>query len=79
LLHHICANWFSNGNVHQGVEVVFSDKDIHSSSNVVKEKVGNFHLNMCSTIQNNNCDNTLKCIMRFCTFIPIRAPKQMDT
>jgi hypothetical protein len=61
--------------VHQGPEVIFDDKDIHSSLGVAKEKVGDLLLNMCSTFQINNYDNILKCIMGYCTFIPIGASK----
>jgi len=46
-LDHFCASQVSNHDVHQGLKVIFDDKDIHSLSNVVKEKVGNVPLNMC--------------------------------
>jgi hypothetical protein len=69
LLHHICVNWVNNDNVHQVLEVVYGDKDIHSSSGVAKEKVKNPFLNMCCTFQNNNYDNILKCVVGCYTFI----------
>jgi hypothetical protein len=78
-MHHICANGISNDNVYQNVQVVFNDKDIHSSLSVVKEKVGDLLLNMCSTFQNYNCDNVSKCIVRCYTFTLARAFKQMGT
>jgi hypothetical protein len=37
-----------NDDVHQGLEAISSDKDIHSSLGVVKEKVKDLPLNMCS-------------------------------
>jgi hypothetical protein len=50
-LHHIYAHRVNNDDVHQGSE------DIHSSSSVAREKVGDLPLNMCSILQNNSCDN----------------------
>jgi len=67
-----------NDDVHQGLKVISSDKDIHSSSGVAREKVGDL-VNMSSIFQNNSCDNILKCIMGYFMFTPIRAPKQMGT
>jgi len=72
-LHHICANWVNNDNVHQALEIIYGDKDIHSSSGVAKEKVKNPLLNMCYTFQSNNYDNILKCIAGCCTFILARC------
>ncbi len=69
----------STNNVHQDVKVVLDDKDIHSLSSVMKVKVGDLPLNMCSIFQNNSCNNILKCIVGYCTFIPTRALKQMGT
>jgi len=71
-LHHICVNWVNNDDVHQALEVVYGDKDIHSSLGVAKENVRNPLLNMCSTFQSNNYDNILKCIVGCCMFIPGR-------
>ncbi len=56
-LHHIYASWISNDNIHQGLEVVFTDKDINLLSNVMREKVGDFPLNMCSILQSNSGNN----------------------
>ncbi len=42
-------SWVSNDDVHQGSETFSDDKDIHSSLGVVKEKVRDLLLNMCST------------------------------
>jgi len=39
----------NNDNVHQSSKAIFSDKNIHSSSGVAKEKVGPLSLKMCST------------------------------
>jgi hypothetical protein len=71
------VNQISNDGIHQGPKVVSGDKDIHSSSGVVRDKVGDLLLNMCSTFQNNSCDNIPKCIMGYYTFIPTGALKQM--
>ncbi len=49
-LHHIYASWLNNDNVHQSLEVVYDNKDIHVLLGVVKEKVGNLPLNMCSIL-----------------------------
>jgi hypothetical protein len=68
LLHHICASRVNNDDVHQSSEAISDDKDIHLSSNVVKEKVGGLPLNMCSILQNNNCDNILNCIMGYIVY-----------
>jgi hypothetical protein len=65
LLHHIYANRISNDDIHQGPEVVFGDKDIHSSLDVTREKVGELPLNMCSTLQNNSYNDILKYIMGY--------------
>ncbi len=78
-LHHIYASWVNNDNVHQDLEIISNDKDIYSSSNVAREKVGNLLLNMCYTFQNNSCDSIPKCIVGCCTFIATGAPKQMGT
>jgi hypothetical protein len=53
LLHHICASHVSNDNIHQGLKIVSSDKDIHASLDVARVKVGNLLLNMCSILQGN--------------------------
>jgi hypothetical protein len=79
LLHNICASRVNNDDVHQGPKTIVGDKDIHSSSSVVKEKVGDLPLNMCSTLQNNSYDSISNCIMSYYTIIPIRASKQMST
>ncbi len=76
-LHHICASQINHDDVHKGLEIVFGDKDIHSSSAIAREKVGNLLLNMCSTLQSNSYDSILKCIMGCCVFILARALKQM--
>jgi hypothetical protein len=65
--------------MHQGLETISTNKDIHSSLNVAREKVGDLHLNMCSTFQNNSHNNIPKCIMGYCTFIHAWALKQMGT
>jgi hypothetical protein len=75
-LHHICASWVNNN---QGPKTIFNDKDIHSSSNVTKEKVGDLPLNMCSILQINSCNNIPKCIMGCYMFIPKSASEQMTT
>jgi hypothetical protein len=78
-LRHICVSQVNNDNVHQSPKVVSSDNDIHLSSNVTKEKVGDLPLNMCSILQNNSYDSIPKCVMGCCTLTPIGAPKQMGT
>jgi hypothetical protein len=78
-LHHICASQVNNDDVYQGSKVISSDKDIHLLSSVVKEKVGDLPLNMCSTLQNNNCDSILKYIVGCYMVILARIPKQMGT
>jgi len=60
-LHHICANQISNDNVHQSTDVVSNNKNIHSSSGVVREKVGDLLLNMCFAFQSNNYNSIRKC------------------
>jgi hypothetical protein len=55
------VSWVNNDNVHQSSEVVFGDKDIHLLLGVAKEKVGDFPLNMCSTLQSNNCEYVEVC------------------
>jgi hypothetical protein len=75
---YIYLNQLSNDNVHQSPKVVSNYKNIHSLSGVAKENVGNLLLNMCSTYQNNSCDNILKCIMGCCMLTLTRASKQMN-
>jgi hypothetical protein len=77
-LHHISASQVNNDNVHQSLEVVYSDNDIQSTSNVAREKVGDLPLNMCSIFQNNSCNNISKCIMNYYMFTLARALKQMS-
>jgi hypothetical protein len=72
-LHHIYVSQVSNDDVHQGLEVVFGDKDIHSLFDVAREKVGDLLLNMCSILQINNYNNIPKCIVGYYMFIPIKA------
>jgi len=62
-LHHICVNWVNNDNVHQSIKVVSSNKIIHSLSSMAREKVEDLLLHMCSTFQNNSCNNILKCVV----------------
>ncbi len=71
-------NQVINDDVHQGLKVIYGDKDIHSSLGVAREKVGDL-MNMSSIFQNNSCDSILKCIMGYCMFTRIGAPKQMGT
>jgi hypothetical protein len=78
-LQHICANWVSNDNIHQGLEAIPNDKYIHLLSGATREKVDDLLLNMCSTFQNNNYDSILKCIVGYYMFTLERAPKQMGT
>ncbi len=79
LLHHICVSWFNNDNIHQGSEVLSGDKDIHSSSSVANEKVGDLLLNMCSIFRSNSYDNISKYIVGYYMLISTRALKQMGT
>jgi hypothetical protein len=78
-LHHICVSRINNDKVHQSMEAVFGNKNIHLLSGVAKEKVGDFPLNMCSTFQSNSCNNISKCVVACCMFTPIGALKQMGT
>jgi hypothetical protein len=78
-LHHIYASRVNNDDVHQGLEVVYCDNDIQSTSTVAREKVRDLPLTMCSILQNNSCDNISKCIMDYCTLTLARALKQMNT
>jgi hypothetical protein len=75
LLNHICANYVNNDNVHQSSKVVSGDKDVHSSLGMVKEKIKDLLLNICSILQSNSCANILKCVMGCCTLTCIRASK----
>jgi hypothetical protein len=59
-------------------KIVYGDKDIHSSLSVVREKVEDLPLNICSILQNNSCDSISKCIMGYYMVIPKRALKQMS-
>jgi hypothetical protein len=43
------ANQVNNDDIHQGLEVISNDKDIHLSLGVVSKKVGDLPLNMCPT------------------------------
>jgi hypothetical protein len=78
-LDHIYENWINNDNVHQNTEVVFNNKNIHSSLDVAKEQVGDLPSNMCSILQSNSYNNILKCIVGCCTFTLVGTPKQMGT
>jgi len=76
-LHHICINHVNNDNIHQGLKVVFTDKDIHLLLGVTREKVEDLPLNMCSILQINSYDNIPNSIVGYCMFIVVGAPKQM--
>jgi hypothetical protein len=76
-LHHICASQVNNDNVHQSTEAVSSNKNIHSSSSVTREKVGDLPLNMCSVLESNSYNNISKCVVGYYTLIPTGALKQM--
>jgi hypothetical protein len=52
-LHHNCASWISNDDIHQGLEIVSGDKDVHSSLYVARSKVRDLLSNMCSILQSN--------------------------
>jgi hypothetical protein len=79
LLHHIYANQINNDDICQGLKTISNDKDIHLLLGVVRKKVGDLPLNMCSILQINSCNNIPKCIMCCYMFIPERALEQMDT
>jgi hypothetical protein len=79
LLHHIYASQVSNDDIHQGLETIFGDKDIHLSLDMAREKVGDLLLNMCSTFQSNSYDSIPKCIVSFYTFTLAGGSKQMGT
>jgi hypothetical protein len=74
-LHHIYANWINTNNIHQSLEVVFGEKDIHLSLGVAREKVKDLPLNKGFVFQNNSCDSILKCIMNYYMFTPTWALK----
>jgi hypothetical protein len=76
-LHHIYANQVNNDNVHQSMEVVSSNKNIHLSTSVATKKVGDLPLNMCSTLQSNSCNSISKCVVGYYTLTFIKALKQM--
>jgi len=78
LLEHIYVSQVNNDNIHQGLEVISGNKNIHLSSGVTKENLGNLSLNMCHS-PNNSHNNILKCIMGHCMFTPTRALKQIGT
>ncbi len=60
-------------------KAISNGKDIHSSSSVAREEMGDLLLNMCFILQSNNYDSILKCIVGWCRFIPARTSKQMGT
>jgi hypothetical protein len=63
LLHHIYVSRFSNDKIHQSMEVMFGNKNIHLLLGVAREKVGDLSLNMCSTFQSSNSNSIPKCAM----------------
>jgi anaerobic glycerol-3-phosphate dehydrogenase len=69
----------NNDDVLQGLKTIFGDMDIHSSSNVVREKVGDLLLDMCSTLQNNSYDSISNYTMNYYMITVIGALKQMGT
>jgi len=79
LLHHICVSQVNNDDIRQRSEVVYDTKNIHSSLGVVREKVGDLFFNMSSILQNNSCNNILKYIVGYYTFILVGTLKQMST
>jgi hypothetical protein len=67
----------NNDDVHQGSKVVYDNKDINLLLGVVRKKVRDLLLNMCSTLQNNSRNNILKCIVNYHTFVFAGTLKQM--
>jgi hypothetical protein len=77
LLYHIYVSRVNNDNVYQSTKVVFGNKNIHSSSNVLREKVGDLYLNMCFVFQSSSYNNIPTCVVNYCMFTPIGVLKQM--
>jgi len=76
-LQNIYASWVSYDDIHQGSKVIFSDKDIHSSLGVAREKVGDFHwicVPFSKTIVATVSRNVSWVV---CMFTLLKAPKQM--
>ncbi len=67
----------NNDNVHQNTKVNSDNKNIHSSSNVLREKVGDLSLNMCFVFQSNRYNNIPMCVVNCCMFTPTKVLKQM--
>jgi len=61
------------------MEAIFGNKNIHSLSNVAKEKVGDHPLNMCFTLQSNSYNSISKCVVGYCALTPTGNLKQMGT
>jgi hypothetical protein len=79
-LNHIYMNQANNDNFHQNLKTILGDNNMHLSSNMTMEKVGDLLSNMCFTLQNNSlqnnsCNNIPKCVVGYCTLNPTRAPK----
>jgi hypothetical protein len=73
MLHQICTNRINNDNVCQGLKIISSDENIHSSSCVVGEKVKNLSLYVSSTFQCDSYNRISKCIMDCSVVIPTQA------
>jgi hypothetical protein len=76
-LYNIYVSQVNNDNVHQNTKVISSNKSIHSSSNVLREKVGDLFLKMCFVFQSNSYNNIPTCVVNCCMFTPTRVLKQM--
>jgi hypothetical protein len=61
------------------METIYNNKNMHSSLDVAKEKVGYLHLNMCSTFQSKGYNSIPKCVTGCYTLTTTWAPKQMGT
>jgi hypothetical protein len=78
-MHHICASWISNNNVHQSLEAISSDKNIHFLFDVAREKMGDLPLSIWFILQSNSCNSIPKCVMGCCMLTLVGALKQMGT
>jgi hypothetical protein len=72
-LHHIYVSQINNDNVHQRIESISSNKNIHSLSDVARGKVENLLLNMCYVFQNNSCNNIPKYVVGYYMLTPTEA------
>jgi hypothetical protein len=75
MLYHIWVGQIGYENIYLRLKIVFGDKNIDLLLSEAGEKVGNLFLYVCSSFQNNSCNDIPKNIVNYNAFIIAHALK----